>query len=159
MSEDNFRPMPKKAKKKKATKKTLKRTPLKKKSAKKKPKKVSKTTVKNRCDRLWSELIRSQGYCDVCGTTENLQAHHIITRRRLATRYMKENGICLCAKHHQFCDIISAHTNPMAFANWFIKKYGEERLDWLQEQARNPEKWNLAKYEETEKDLKMMLGK
>jgi len=31
--------------------------------------KNSKKTIKIKCDALWSEIVRSKGYCKVCGRT------------------------------------------------------------------------------------------
>lgn len=57
---------------------------------------------KAKADKLFSELIRSRGRCERCGTTHNLQCAHIISRRFLATRCDPQNAVCLCAGCHHY---------------------------------------------------------
>ena len=123
----------------------------------KKRKKSDKTRAKTRCDDLWSKVIRKDGFCEICGTTKNLQAHHVVTRAKLPTRHMLENGVCLCAKHHLFNKDISAHGNSVAFVKWYIEEYGQERLDWLLEQSRDSRTITLNDYLETEAFLNELL--
>lgn len=51
----------------------------------------------------WTRLVKERdGRCTMCGTVENLEAHHIIsktTRPELAT--VLENGLTLCAGCHR----------------------------------------------------------
>jgi 5-methylcytosine-specific restriction endonuclease McrA len=53
--------------------------------------------------RRWTRLVKERdGRCTMCGTVENLEAHHIIskaTRPELAT--VLENGLTLCAGCHR----------------------------------------------------------
>ena len=79
--------------------------------------KQTKTKVKKRLDKLWSKIIRSKGYCEVCGKREYLNAHHIIGRRAMNTRYDLRNGCCLCSGCHTFGNK-SAHQNPLWFDEW-----------------------------------------
>ena len=55
---------------------------------------------KGKADALFSRLIRSRGACEKCGSTDFLQAAHIITRSRLNTRWDTRNAWCLCAGCH-----------------------------------------------------------
>jgi len=73
---------------------------------------------KTKADKLWSKTVRSGGHCEYCGAKENLNAHHLITRGFKAARWNLKNAVCLCAKHHEFCPIFSAHKNPIRFAHW-----------------------------------------
>ena len=93
-------------------------------------------SLKLECDKLWSLLIRSNGKCEICGTTQNLQAHHMITRARLSTRWMEENGVCLCSDHHNFNNDISAHNATIPFAKWYEEEYGPERYYWLLKESK-----------------------
>ena len=120
-------------------------------------KKRTKTTIKKSCDKLWSKIIRSKGHCEICRTTQNLEAHHIVTRSRIPTRWDVDNGICLCSKHHKFCTEISAHGNSIAFARWFDDKFGPERFTRIQEKSRQTTKYTLEDYLEIESQLKGML--
>jgi hypothetical protein len=72
-------------------------------------------TLKRKCDAIWSQIIRSKGYCEKCGGTHYLQAHHISSRNHLILRYELLNGVCLCGK----CHIPIAHNKPATFMEWF----------------------------------------
>jgi len=74
-------------------------------------------------DDAFSTLIRASAnwICAVCGTSEYLHTHHIIPRENRPYRYSEDNGICLCAKHHKFSRVISAHNNPLSFYIWLEK--------------------------------------
>ena len=78
---------------------------------------------KRKADKLWAEIIRSIGYCFVCGTTKNLQAHHIVPKEREELRWDLNNGVCLCATHHRWCRIISAHQGSFIFYYYFVKRF------------------------------------
>ena len=69
------------------------------------------------CDELWAKAVkkRANNQCEVCGKTTSLQSHHVIPRTNYATRFMLENGTCLCYKHHFYF----AHKDAMGFADWF----------------------------------------
>jgi hypothetical protein len=62
--------------------------------------------IGKRCDALWSQIIKAPGKCFRCGTTEGLQAAHIIGRAQRVVRWsvMPPNGICLCHSCHRLFD-------------------------------------------------------
>ena len=70
-------------------------------------------------DNLWSKRVKEEaGYrCELCGSTEGLNSHHIHHRSNHSVRWWIPNGCCLCSKHH-LQDSLSAHKNPA----WFWKK-------------------------------------
>lgn len=70
-----------------------------------------------KCDKLWAQAVkaRAQNKCEVCGKTERLHAHHVIPRTNYSTRYLVENGVCLCYKHHFYW----AHKDALDFSYWF----------------------------------------
>ncbi len=78
----------------------------------KKTKAQKRRAIINKCDKLWSELIRSVGKCEICGATEKLQAHHLIDREYSQYRLDLDNGICLCAKCHRFDRLCGPHGGP-----------------------------------------------
>ena len=78
---------------------------------------MKRKTLKNKCDKLWSEIIRSKGKCEVCGKTGN-NPHHVIGRRNLTLRHDVRNGCLLCPLHHTF-GRESAHQDPVWFIHWF----------------------------------------
>ena len=102
--------------------------------AKKSAKKVKK--AKKRSAKRWQALcsgewriavLREWNHrCAVCGTDENIQAHHIIHRRSsgvgLYYRWNVDNGMALCAKHHEFSQHCSAHGCPAGFLEWLVRE-------------------------------------
>jgi Bacteriophage Lambda NinG protein. len=84
------------------------------------PKKSELTKIKERCDKLWSNVVRLRdGRCVICGVTEGLHAHHWIKNRGQgnAARWLIDNGATLCFFHH----IRDVHQNAC--------KYTIERLN------------------------------
>jgi len=65
-------------------------------------------------DKLWSELvkIRAKYKCEICGKGGvALNSHHWHTgRHNKHTRWMLENGVCLCVGCH-----FKAHNEPVEF--------------------------------------------
>lgn len=50
----------------------------------------------------WAKKIKRTGICDVCGSKENLQAHHIIPwEYSIKGRLDPSNGQCLCKECHK----------------------------------------------------------
>lgn len=84
-----------------------------------KPKKVKKTTLRNKADKLFSQRIRMNGVCVAyslhirCGGA--LQCAHIISRANMRLRYDYHNAIPLCMAHHRWF-----HQHPFEFVE-FIK--------------------------------------
>ncbi len=77
-------------------------------------------TLRNKCLRLWSILVRKRAgnKCEFCRSDKYVQSHHIISKRFAPTRFRLENGIALCAGHHKFFPGESAHTNPIHISGW-----------------------------------------
>ncbi|MDD5013805.1 MAG: hypothetical protein PHW73_01720 [Atribacterota bacterium] len=112
----------------------------------------SKKYIKNKLDKLYSLIIRSKGYCEVCGKTTNLQAHHVIGRIVYALRWDLQNGCCLCASCHEFGKQ-SAHQNPIWFIGWF-KEHRPEDYKYLQKKKLESKTWFISDYEEIYQKLK-----
>ena len=79
----------------------------------------AKGRLRDMCDRLWSLAVKRDwnNCCAVCQST-TCESHHLIPRQHNATRYEIWNGICLCARHHQFCPDVSPHQNAAGFLRW-----------------------------------------
>lgn len=77
--------------------------------------KNTKKSLDKECLKLWQEVIKKRAnyICEypLCRKSENLNAHHIITRSNYAVRYDTDNGICLCSGHHSMLTC-SAHKDP-----------------------------------------------
>jgi hypothetical protein len=82
-----------------------------------------------RKDKDWSIEIRKDN-CLICGTTEKLNAHHLVPRNELITRHLYLNGISLCAFHHKYCNKFSSHRNPAMFL-LILRQKKPEQYTWL----------------------------
>lgn len=91
---------------------------------------------KLKADKAWSVQIRACGRCEVCRSTNTLNAHHLINRTRPKFRHDLNNGICLCVSHHMFGkDGICAHgaqDETILFTQW-LEKNVPEQYAWLME--------------------------
>lgn len=72
-----------------------------------KPKKIKKSTLRNKADRLFSYFVRSKNVCELSGLDHincggSLQCMHILTRGRTALRYNIMNVLCGCSGHHVY---------------------------------------------------------
>lgn len=72
--------------------------------------------VNNRSDAAvvrWARTIRKRGKCEVCGSTDNLVAHHMIPwEHSVNGRTDLANGQCLCRKCHKMMH------NDKAWIEW-----------------------------------------
>ncbi len=104
---------------------------------------------KGKCDKLFSQRVRSLGYCEKCGKTEpgvQLQTAHIISRRYSATRCDLENAYCLCAGCHRFYTLW-----PREFSHFITEHTGSAKYDELKLKAEQVTKVN---WEDKYKELK-----
>ena len=70
-------------------------------------------TLKTKCDKLWSEAVRTRdGECILCGKKDGLAAHHWIHSRAQGNqhRWNVKNGVTLCYA----CHIYKVHTYASA---------------------------------------------
>lgn len=81
--------------------------------------KISRKKLKKKCDKIWSEIIRSKKYCEICGRLAN-NPHHVIGRVNYILRWNIRNGCLLCAGCHT-SHRFSAHNDPIWFMDWFKK--------------------------------------
>ena len=84
----------------------------------------AKGRLRDMADSLWSLAVRNDWLhrCSVCGSTK-VEAHHLVPRQFEATRYDLQNGIALCASHHQFDRGISPHQNAAGWCAWLNDTY------------------------------------
>jgi len=108
-------------------------------------------TLTKQLDELWTEIIRSRSRnfedqicCERCGSTEVVQAHHIIPRTKYGTRWVLGNGVALCRR----CHLYWAHKDSIEFTEWIMKKRDLREL----ELSRNnkPDKGMMLIYLENE---------
>ena len=105
---------------------------------------------KTKADALWGAVIHE--IYDRCPVNKDcagrLEAHHLISRANTATRHSIENGIGLCSKHHKFCNKLSAHGAPLAFAEWLQSEL-PETWEWCAENKHKISKPDyMAAYDE-----------
>jgi hypothetical protein len=84
---------------------------------------------KGKADRLFSEVIRGQGYCEAEGfdgrnCSNQLHTAHIVTRGRSATRTDTRNAFCLCFAHHRYF-----HDYPRQFSRFISTTWAQEHYD------------------------------
>jgi len=79
-------------------------------------------------DKEWAYKVkeRDEFRCVICGTTERLNAHHIIVRENHETKLDVMNGITLCSSHHFLNRQISAHNNPIGLFMWLEENRSEQ---------------------------------
>lgn len=83
-------------------------------------------------DRKYSLYVRSIGFCECCGTKENLTCSHIIGRAYIKTRFDVRNLQSLCAVCH------GKYTSaPTAFARWVESTSCGQYVDTMIVQANN----------------------
>jgi len=81
-------------------------------------------------DEMWRTVCKARDdyKCAVCTQTEYVNVHHIIGRQNYGTRWLPENGVCLCPTHHKFSRTDSAHINPLQFISSYVTCQTEEFL-------------------------------
>lgn len=99
---------------------------------------------KGKADKLFSQIIRSQGACEAKGKngvncSAQLQTAHIITRKRSATRTDLRNAFCLCFAHHRF------YTDyPREFSRFITETWAQDHYDYLYAKSIRPTKVDWA---------------
>jgi len=92
----------------------------------------SRKRQREKCDILWSQIIRRGRGCAVCGKKNCvLHAHHLIPKHCVFYRHHFENGVCLCYRHHAVDLAISAHSAVHAFEAW-MQENRPTQYDWWQ---------------------------
>lgn len=70
--------------------------------------------AKHHADWMMADHVKaSEGCCRRCGTTQDLQAAHVMSRRYMATRWDRANIMALCRTHHY---MFTEH--PLKWEQW-----------------------------------------
>ena len=117
----------------------------------KKTKGSQRIKLRKKLDKVHSQYIRYLygSVCVVCGSTEKVGCGHVMTRSAYSTRWdTEEGGNCYpqcwaCNYRHEF--------DAYPYFNWFLEKYGKEKLDRLHRRHKA-----LAKYKSS--DLESMIA-
>lgn len=94
--------------------------------------------AKKHCDKLFSYLIRSIGYCERCGRQPpevKLETSHWISRRYSNIRVDPDNAFCFCSACHRWW-----HDFPTDASDWAINVRGRDVHDRLREAANETSK-------------------
>ena len=98
-------------------------------------------------DQIHAEMrriaIKRHPVCVCCGGTNILQGGHLISRRKMSTRFDLMNVFTQCkscnGKHRYY---------PEIFTNWFLRQYGQEEFDYLVERSQKTKKYSIPELEE-----------
>jgi len=99
--------------------------------------------LKAKADKLFSEVIRAQEYCEAAGynnrpCSNQLQTAHIITRKRSATRTDTRNAFCMCFAHHRWFTDMPREFSKFITDTWaqvyydevYYKSIKPTKVDW-----------------------------
>jgi len=110
---------------------------------------------RNKADKAWKRLVSRIEHCEICGSKEYCQAHHLVPREMTSHRHIVENGIYLCASHHKYSFEMSPHKAPVEFFKWLSAKH-PDRWAWLLQQT--PSRTNVATFKEIYEKLNSLLS-
>jgi hypothetical protein len=90
--------------------------------------KTERKKLIKKLDKVFGDYIKKRDNytCVLCGSKERVQCGHLLTRAAYSTRWDEEGCFAQCFKcnyTHEF--------RPYPFYQWFIKKFGQEKLDDL----------------------------
>lgn len=105
--------------------------------------------LKKKLDVLFSQFIRQRDKkCVRCGTTQNLQCSHIMSRVSLKLRWDERNALTLCYK----CHLTWWHKEPLEASEWCKTVIGEINYKDLLREKHEVKQW-------TAEELKEMIKK
>lgn len=100
------------------------------KSRPKKPKKPTRIQLRKKCDVLHGKIIRSLGYCQRCGKTQNLQRAHIFSRGYRTIEFDDRNTLCLDVGCHHW-----GHMHPIEWEAFCRQTIGDAAYEDLRRLA------------------------
>lgn len=123
----------------------------------KKFKENEKKKLINKCDIVFSLLIRKQGYCLWPETEADKhkgasQCSHIFSRRHMAIRWLELNAKPLCAGHH-----FKWHKHPAEATLFLTTIRTMEEIKWLKAQTVTIKQWTLIELKALLADLQAKL--
>lgn len=95
-----------------------------------KPKKISRSKLAAKADKLFSLKVREDGACRRCGKTTGLQCAHIVSRGYHSTRWDLDNAMCL----DQGCHMYFTH-HPVEWELFVVACIGQEAYNDLKVRA------------------------
>lgn len=120
-------------------------------------KKSERKRLMDQADQLWRDCVKLRDKKSVLsGKGGSLNAHHIITRSNLATRWSLDNGLTFTSGEHAFW----VHKNIAESTVWIQNYLGEEKFNSLLERSHQAVKWGVpqlrALVDELEKTRRML---
>ena len=92
---------------------------------------TQKKDYQKQADTHFSKYVRLRdGQCQNCGTADNLQCAHLISRRYKSIRTSASNAVALCRS----CHVFFTH-RPLEWAQWIVDRFGQDYYDRLIRQA------------------------
>lgn len=118
-------------------------------------KKLPIKKIKNFCDDLWAIIVkmRDGNKCAICGSSDILNSHHLVSRRVHKYRWSIDNGITLCPTHHEFGIEFSAHTSPWALEEWMKESRQDQYKIWCDNRKNVSSEEGNIQYEEIYHEL------
>ena len=106
-----------------------------------------------KADSLFSQIVRSRGRCERCGSLERslFQCAQVIGRDNKALRWDANNALNLCDPCHRW-----AHDKPKLFKAWFKEKF-PDRYAWIMLHKDDTLQLRWYDYEDLIKMLKKFL--
>lgn len=94
--------------------------------------------LKRKLDLAFSKYMR-QKYpaCQHCRKRDNLQIHHIYSRKNLSVRWDEDNIVVVCPACHFYF-----HQHPIEFVRFLEKVKGKRKLKELEKKAKMVKKWD-----------------
>ena|SRR3990167_473912 len=104
-----------------------------------------KTYWKQKCDELFSEIIRlrAKEKCEETNDSYRPNCAHIVSRGYLATRWDLDNAICLAWNRHRYYT-----DRPLEWEKFIISKIGKVKWQQLKDRALYYKTWTLEELKE-----------
>lgn len=119
--------------------------------------KTPEKLLREKCDALWSRLVKVRGHCEITRPHEcknGLQAMHGISRRYAATRHLPINGFPGCGAIHMYFT-----KRPEEWSAYLVEAWGVETFRELWRSAQSMQPVNLAAtYAALKSELERTLG-
>ena len=109
---------------------------------------------RDKADKIWSQLVKRDERCAVCGRMDiKRDSHHLLSRGKVMTRHDLENGMLLCVTHHLYSPDCSPHAGPIGFVEWLEENH-PEKLEWVRQNRNRTGKPDYkANYERLKREL------
>ncbi len=88
-----------------------------------------------KADAIIREIVMARDKrCVICGSPDNLQWSHLITRRKYSVRWDTRNSCMMCAR----CHFRHHRQGPEEYVLWFLRNYGQEEYEALVLRSNTP---------------------